>query len=126
MPHTHEVFLPIQCEKLDFYELMKEELSKLYDPILLPAANTFYQVWLNNFPHLKIPETCKLGKCDVCCTFTAQIAAAKGNEKKALQAKKKKHVQQTIKVRSSLFLFITTTHLLSGEKSFKSTPHKVY
>jgi len=93
MPHTSDVFLPIACEKQSLYELFISELSTLYGPGDLPTSNTFMQVWAKHFPHLKVPHSVTLGKCDVCCTLNTKIEAAKGKEKKALKEEKKKHLK---------------------------------
>lgn len=57
-PSSHKI---LTFERLDFYETMIEELSLLHDKNDLPSSNTFYQVWTDQFPHLKIPDVSPLG-----------------------------------------------------------------
>ena len=122
MPHTTDVYLPMQCEKIALYEVMIEELGALYGPESLPEPNTFYQVWQHSFPHLKIPLCVILGKCDVCCDLVAKIASAKGKERKKLQQQKRDHV----KLQNMVCLRVFHIFTFLGEKGNKSTTHVLY
>jgi len=54
------------------------ELQVYHTPDEIPHLKTFYKVWRQNHKHLKIPKTCRLGRCDVCSDLSEKIRTSKG------------------------------------------------
>jgi hypothetical protein len=61
----------------------------------LPSIDIFKKVWKSDFPHLKIPKACRLGRCDVCADLDEKLKVAKGQQKETLKSKRKRHRHQT-------------------------------
>ena len=58
----------------------------------LPSSSLFYEVWVKDFPHLRIPPANCLGKCPVCLEYDVKIKNAKTQSaKKDLRKKRAKH-----------------------------------
>ena len=61
---SNEVHTVERYKKVDIYDVMISEMHYSYSKADLPSLNLFYQVWKKNFQHLKIPQECRLGRCD--------------------------------------------------------------
>jgi len=89
-PDSEEIHLVERMHKIDVYEAMAEgkvflillikflEYATFHTPDELPHLKTFYKVWRKDYKHLKIPKTCRLGKCDTCADLSEKIKRSKG------------------------------------------------
>ena len=101
-PDSEEIHMLERLKKVDVYESCIHDLQQAYSPDELPGYSTFSNVWKKNYPHLKIPKHCRLGRCDVCCDLDEQIKNATGRNRRALLDKKTWHKHLCNKERSHM------------------------
>lgn len=57
----------------------------------LPSYDIFKKVWREDYPHLKIPRACRLGRCDECVDFEERLKHAKGQDRLPIKNEKARH-----------------------------------
>ena len=62
MPDTGKVHLPMCLTKRSLYFSMKEELTD--SDLEYPSLKTFYRIWRENFPNLKLPKVNNVILCN--------------------------------------------------------------
>lgn len=90
-PDSNEVHTVERYKKIDIFDVMISEMRYSYSQSDLPSSQLFYQVWKKDFPHLKIPKECRLGRCDECSTLTESIRTSSGKVRASYLAKKLAH-----------------------------------
>ena len=77
MPHLKYVYLPPGTTKSEVYDAFRLDMQNVEQ---LASTSMFLSVWRSDFPHLVIPKRITLGKCDKCCLYAVEKAAAKSVE----------------------------------------------
>ena len=99
-PDSGDIHTIARCLKIEMFEDMRHDL--LTSGLIefkddCPSYPLFLQIWRSSYPHLKIPKSCRLGRCDECVALEEDISSAKGQKRDELLSKKARH-RNTVKL----------------------------
>ncbi|XP_062600038.1 uncharacterized protein LOC134261634 [Saccostrea cucullata] len=77
MPDNGDMMLPFKTKKRDIYNMYVEEkiecLERSVIDALTVSQSAFYDIWKNEFPHLKIKQTNSFSKCSTCVHIEREL-----------------------------------------------------
>ena len=96
-PDTGQVHLP-PGDKKDIYDELQHDLGGE-----CVKLSQFYQIWEDEFAHVKLPAQQRLGKCKTCDTLRKQIMATRDKAARAkLKAERREHMK-SVKANRSVY-----------------------
>ncbi|XP_061190665.1 uncharacterized protein LOC133198638 [Saccostrea echinata] len=77
MPNNGDMMLPFKTKKRDIYNMYVNEkiecLERSIFDALTVSQSAFYDIWKNDFPHLKIKQTNSFSKCSTCVHIEREL-----------------------------------------------------
>jgi len=101
-PDSGFIHLPSYLDKLKLYNEMSEELQQKDEDYYL-SPSQFYNIWNEEFNHVKIPAKTRLGRCNLCTQLQTRKSKIKTPEElKAWKEEKTAHLEAVARERRFL------------------------